>query len=525
MMWMPTLDIPPTQSLQYLSSAVASSRDEFDEFDDPEMMHLLAAVDLETATSSTVSTADVIRDIQNRARSVAVSSLRLSIQKLVVAFPQKRWRSYQELYVIDLMGNFISTCKFPFSWAAVALTSLKPRMFAPRLMASVLQHRGDSDWFATCFLSEQNADAELSSMWLTATLDLRSLFPTASSVSYSSSPGIPIDNQQCPIKTARYSSYWLKLTDGILVNLLKEDHVVRYKMDQLMYQFLHSTATMCSYGTFIRESTDPSDVRSLYTMHVDVFGAFCRSAGHIWQSLCADPVQHRQDMNRFRVKMMDTQRGVFVALPEYDLCLWALQPDHGDFSNSVFDCGLYRAYEVNLRAVCRDLDHTSRSWYSLSGRFLDEFSAPNGRVSFHAVDDAMSMLNRELADPAIRPLIILFKFMYDCVDSFLFHCGGMAIGQQNIFYAIIELMFRQARCAEFPVAERRVSEASASNVLGVMPSKQSAVANLAGVSPGCIAFAESVRLFFAYQKYPSLINWFAQVRNDGGHRALHYCLI
>lgn len=178
-----------------------------------------------------------------------------------------------------------------------------------------------------------------------------------------------------------------------------------------------------------------------------------------------------------------------------------------------------RAYEINLKMVSRFLDDSiSEGWNALSAKFLEEFSAPSGTTSYHTIDESTEPLKER---KRFRLLALLFKFMYANVDCFLFYCGEMATGQQNIFFTIIDMMFRQARCADFPQAQLRFRDASTdfkSDTKVSMWSKPPrkplvrGAANPAGeISPACESFVENIRLFFARQKYPSLFHWFAQV--------------
>lgn len=212
-----------------------------------------------------------------------------------------------------------------------------------------------------------------------------------------------------------------------------------------------------------------------------------------------------------------------------------------------------RAYEINLKMVCQDLDRTRHNWYDLSEKFLQDFasttsssSSPSGGATvtnYHSIDESLELAHHSQKqlkdDPSVRILIVLFKFMYGCVDTFLFHCGAMAIGQQNIFFSVMKLMFRQASCTEFPQAEKRLLQLqlalaashnfdshhqtkwfessdsqslSTSFTLANGTNKGYKQHAKGSISPACLGFVESVRLFFARQKYPSLIHWFSQVR-------------
>lgn len=200
---------------------------------------------------------------------------------------------------------------------------------------------------------------------------------------------------------------------------------------------------------------------------------------------------------------------------------------------------------MNLKMVCQDLDRSRRNWYELSERFLRDFATlssssatPTTTTNLHTIDESLALAHAQLRDdPSVRVLIVLFQFTYACVDAFLFHCGAMAIGQQNLFFSVLQLLFRQASCAEFPQAETRLRQlqlAAASHHSGGeqlkwfdsapenangagapprQPQKPNHASSMAKtISPACLGFVESVRLFFARQKYPSLLHWFAQVR-------------
>lgn len=175
--------------------------------------------------------------------------------------------------------------------------------------------------------------------------------------------------------------------------------------------------------------------------------------------------------------------------------------------------------------VCNDLDRSRHNWYALSEQFLADFTgATSATTNYHSIDESLELIHgQRLKDPTIRILIVLFKFMYGCVDTFLYHCGPMAIGQQNIFFSVMKLMFRQATCAEFPQAENRLLQLQqldsqetrwfeASVFDASAQSQQQQHKSGAKISPACLGFVESVRLFFARQKYPSLIHWFSQVQ-------------
>ncbi|TMW60707.1 hypothetical protein Poli38472_000749 [Pythium oligandrum] len=488
MMWIPQQRYEPNQCLAFRKPTAASSGefDEFGEFDDD----VWATVDLDNISNQAPTAKLFGTEVVPFAREVALQQLRISLQRLVINFPTKRDRSYQEMFAIDLLGYMISTCSFQFSWSTVSLSSLRTRTLAPRLFAAILKYNPEKQWFSTCYLSEQNADQDLTAMWLMSTLDLKALSPLKATYQLGGTSSI------C---TSRYSTYWSVMTDALMASLLKDDQVVRYKMDAGLHRLLWQTASQCTFPDHIRANSDPDNARVLYDMHIGVFRSFCASTRLIWEELNVDPVSNRLGMNRFRLKMMDSQRGIFAALPE--------------------------AYEINLRSVCSQLDGGKVNWYRLSAEFLDVFAPLQSARTLHDLeDDSTHGLDKSRVDPAIQPLVTLFRFMYDCVDSFLFHSSAMAIGQQNIFFSVMKLMFRQAYCAEFPLAEKRLARQPTMNDTGAQNDwlqlnqqlmlktiqDKSISSVLSTVSPACRGFIESVRLFFAFQKYPSLMNWFAQ---------------
>ncbi|KAF1335548.1 hypothetical protein FI667_g1309, partial [Globisporangium splendens] len=533
------------------SSGNASGASEFDEFDDDDMW---AAVDLDTLTAPSASASSQAKTVkyaslesfQDAVEVSTLSHLRLVMQRVVIKFPPRSGlASYQEQYAIEVLGMLVATCSFPFSWNVVSGSSMKPRVLAPRLFGAILKYHPEKEWISTCFLSEQGADQELANMWLMGTLDLQALFPSLCTLQPDASiETLTLENEQAnkdqnatdigSPSQVQYSNYWVMLTDGIIFHLLRGNPITQYKMDPLLLQLLRGTARNTKFASILRHATNssgednvvapPSDLATLYELHLDLFQEFCRSSGQLWSTLAVNPTQYRADQNRFRVKMMDIKSGVFATFPE--------------------------AYEINFKMVCKELDHAHHNWYELAENFVADFASAASSFSsssssanitnFHTIDESLALIlrggqRRAIQDATVRKLIVLFKFMYDCADPFLYHCGSMAIGQQNIFFAVLKLMFRQATCAEFPQAEDRLRQqqlhvdsqearwffdftassgndaksssiTSGNNVL--QPRNKNATK--ADISPACLGFVESVRLFFARQKYPSLIHWFAQ---------------
>ncbi|TYZ69176.1 hypothetical protein PybrP1_012173 [[Pythium] brassicae (nom. inval.)] len=539
----PRRDDIPSQHLQVAAAmapappmpttASGEPVDEFGEFDALFEDDVWATVDLDAVSSAAGhgATPSSLKTFEDTAVRSLLAHLRLSLQRVVIKFPDHEPGpgAHYELYAVELLGALVATCSFPFGWSLVSGSALKPRVLAPRLLSAVLKHQREKDWFSTCFLSESGADQELASLWLMATLDLRALLPPsgdddARHVPESDRFAFPLlaagatVTQDAGAQT-RYSDYWVMLTDTILFHVLRENAVAQYKTDPLLLRLLRATARNISFARVLQSSAatasssqPPRDLATLYALHLDVFQEFCRSSGALWGELSADPAAYRAAMNRFRLKTMDVKSGVFTAFPE--------------------------AYEINLKLVSQELDRAGRNWYALSEKFLRDFTTPaaaggGAPTNFHAVDEALELAHggERRGDAGVRRLIVLFKLMYGCVDAFLYHCGTMAIGQQNLFFAVMRLMFRQASCAEFPQAEtrlRQLQQAAASQHAdahqsrwfdssleaggGAGGGRQPQLATSAGkhVSPACLGFVESVRLFFARQKYPSLLHWFSQ---------------
>jgi hypothetical protein len=133
-------------------------------------------------------------------------------------------------------------------------------------------------------------------------------------------------------------------------------------------------------------------------------------------------------------------------------------------------------------------------------------NATGGR-SYHDVDDTIKSFDERLAG-----LTTMFRFMYQCMDAFLFYCGEMAIGNSNLFFNAVELLFRQVVSAEYPQAIRRLDRVPTLDQRGGVRNVNNELRK--GFCSTAMGFVDSVQLFFARQKYPSLLHWFAQVRHD-----------
>lgn len=344
----------PVQCLQVVAVASATAAPdepsgEFDEFDDPDMDDVWASVDLDSlaATTSvnnspTAPTAKLssLKSFEEPILQSILTHLRIGLQRAVIKYPQRGLVSYHELYAIELLGVMVSTCSFQFGWSLVSGSSMKPRVLAPRLFSAILKSHPEKEWFSTCFLSESGADQELANIWLMGTLDLQALFPSLCTLQANKSlensafpipasetvASTTITTELAPTNQIRYSNYWVMLTDAMIYNVLRENPVAQYKMDPLLLQLMRSTASNCKFVQTLQSIKNasssaslqpPSDLRTLYELHLDVFQEFCRGAGELWRKLAANPTLHRSDMNRFRLKMMDIQSGVFSTFPEY----------------------------------------------------------------------------------------------------------------------------------------------------------------------------------------------------------------
>ncbi|KAI9992773.1 hypothetical protein PInf_014641 [Phytophthora infestans] len=183
-------------------------------------------------------------------------------------------------------------------------------------------------------------------------------------------------------------------------------------------------------------------------------------------------------MNQFRIKMVNAPTGIFVSFLE--------------------------AYKLNFRRACKEIDHWNHSWHMYGKLFLRQAGVnTTGGRSYHEMDDTIKSFDERLTG-----LSTMFRFMYQCIDALLFYCGEMAIGENNLFFSAMELLFRQVNSAEYPLAiklledqRRQVRRDGARSVNDELRK---------GFCSASMRFVDSVQLFFARQKYPSLLHWFAQ---------------
>lgn len=145
---------------------------------------------------------------------------------------------------------------------------------------------------------------------------------------------------------------------------------------------------------------------------------------------------------------------------------------------------------------------------------LDKFTsafAPEVGESFHDIDDAINHQGlAHMRYPAVCTLITMLRFLYQCVDALFFYCGDMAIGRDNLFTTTLERLFRQAVTAESSQAQRRLAiKNPVHNRLAVRSAKRDDL--FQSCEPFVVRFVQSVQLFFARQKYPAMLHWFASV--------------
>ncbi|KAE9358774.1 hypothetical protein PR003_g1087 [Phytophthora rubi] len=162
------------------------------------------------------------------------------------------------------------------------------------------------------------------------------------------------------------------------------------------------------------------------------------------------------------------------------------------------------AYKINFRRACGEIDKKNHKWHSFAELFLRQAGVNvTGGRSYHDMDDTIKSFDERLTG-----LTTMFRFMYQCMDTFMFYCGEMAIGETNLFFDTMQLLFRQVNSVEYPQAIRRLD--------GIRTLDQrSGVRNVneelrKGFCTASMGFVDSVQLFFARQKYPSLLHWFAQ---------------
>ncbi|KAG7390626.1 hypothetical protein PHYPSEUDO_007088 [Phytophthora pseudosyringae] len=454
---------------------------DFDDFDDDIFAHVDQAL-LSGGQSSVPVPAWTVKECGPRAIQLIISNLRVVLQQLVLNYPRTDARAFDKLYAIDLLGMMISTCEVQFFWSNVTSTSVKSRNLAPRVLGAALKYNPEKEWLSNVFLRENGADQELSAAWLLGTLDVSALNVIPIVFKLEDAPfGVVKTIAQEPTtqnqSRIRDSDYWAMLTDGIVYHLLRNNSIGFGAMDPHALKLLREVASSCKFPSSVHANeTALHDVATLYDLHLDVFQSFCKSVGTTWISYTISPSSHNwHEMNQFRVKMVNTQSGIFVSFLE--------------------------AYKINFRRACSEIDQRNHNWHSFAKLFLRQAGVNTtcGR-SYHEMDDTIKSFDERLTG-----LTTMFRFMYQCMDAFLFYCGEMAIGETNLFFNAMELLFRQVNSAEYPQAIKRLEDQRQRD--GV---RNVNVELRKDFCPAAMRFVDSVQLFFARQKYPSLLHWFAQ---------------
>ncbi|KAG1713109.1 hypothetical protein DVH05_000835 [Phytophthora capsici] len=445
-----------------------------DDFDDA----FFAGLDVDELSGGKDNTPGPVWTVDNcrpKAIELVISKMRLVLQQLVLYYPANDVRRFDELYAIDLLGMILSTCEVQFMWNNVTTTSAKHRNLAPRVLGAALKYNPEKEWFGHIFMRAKGADQELPKAWLLGTLDVSSF--DSSSIAFTLEENLfkvdktsAVDLTGCTQSCIRDSNYWTMLTDGIIYQLLRNNSLAFAAMDPNVFKVLVEVAKHSKFCGVVRANpAGIHDAAILYDLHLDVFQSFCKNAGSNWKL--------GSKMNQFRAKMMDSQSGIFVAFLD--------------------------AYKINFRRACNEIDEMNHDWHEFADLFLRKagVNATNG-LSYHEMDDTNQSFGK------LTGLTTMFRFMYQCMDAFMFHCGEMAIGDTNPFFDAMELMFRQVNDAEFLQASKRLEDQR-------RPPKRIGVRNVndelrKGYCQASKGFVDSVQLFFARQKYPSLIYWFAQ---------------
>ncbi|RLN48425.1 hypothetical protein BBJ28_00000083 [Nothophytophthora sp. Chile5] len=305
----------PKQCLEVVpvQGEVQGGHGEFDEFEDG-MADVWANVDLDGLTATW--SIDTCRP-QVLQRITATSNLRMAVQQLVLHYPPSDDPTFEELYAIDLLGMMLSTCEVQFIWNNVTSTSVKPRNLAPRVLSAALKYNPEKEWLGNVFLKESGAAQELANAWLMGTLDVSALNSTLMPFKVKEAPFSIASGDTLTSGGVRDSNYWVMLTDGIIYHLLRNNPIGFYAMDPLVLQLLRGVASKCKFPLQIRANSDGlTDIAVLYDLHLDVFQAFCKSAGEMWHGFATAPSAHRQEMNQFRTKTMNPQSGIFMSFLE-----------------------------------------------------------------------------------------------------------------------------------------------------------------------------------------------------------------
>ncbi|TDH68439.1 hypothetical protein CCR75_006658 [Bremia lactucae] len=469
----------PKQCFALLSSSHKICDDEFDEaLAELDMDNMLEGRDARPVLAWTIHVC------RSKVIELISTNLRVVVQQLVLKYPLTDASTFEELYAIDLLGLVIGTGKVQFLWNNYMSSTAKSRNLAPRVLSAVLKHSPVINRLRSVFFKESEADRELCIAWLLGTLDITTFHRNPVAFKLKDAPFTVNGRMTQEVKAHKltrihHSDYWVMLTDGLIFHVLQSDSIEFETMDLNLLNVLRKVALTCKFRSlFGATRAGLHDAATLYDLHLDVFQSFCRIAGDLWNSYTATSSSRWHEMNLFRAKMVNPTTGIFVSFLD--------------------------GYKYNFRQSCREIDRWNYNWHKLAKSFLRQAGgiAVKGR-SIHDIDDSIKSFDERLTG-----LTTMFQFMYECINTFLFYCGEMAIGETNLFFSLIELLFRQMNSAEYPQAIKRLEMQRRQNHRDGAKNINSELRN--GFCSASMRFVDSVQLFFACQKYPSLLHWFAQ---------------
>lgn len=318
--------LPRREDTPSLSSSV-SKVESFsqDEFHDDEMNDIYANFDLDGITNQAPTVRLSIDELAPHALELVYRKLRIELQKLLIKYPSNGDSSFQELYVIDLFGRLLSEFKFHFTWSQLSTPSLKPRYIASRLFSATMKYNQDKEWLCNNFLIDRRASQDLANIWMMATVNTSTLRPTPLTFGGTNVTFSLVGKTLLPslvVTQVRDSNSWVMLTDSVVFHLLcNVNQLFKSKMDPQLHDLLSRVAGSCQFPREITKNpTVTESSAGLYTLHLDLFRAFTKSAGDMRNQFESDPsgrldVQ-RQKTNSLRSITLDPHRGIFPTFIE-----------------------------------------------------------------------------------------------------------------------------------------------------------------------------------------------------------------
>lgn len=161
-----------------------------------------------------------------------------------------------------------------------------------------------------------------------------------------------------------------------------------------------------------------------------------------------------------------------------------------------------------MRKAGDQIEGGGHNLFKILQKFMNAY-APKHAKSFHDIDDSIDLLEEAVKNTSVRMLLAMLRFLYQCVDAFFFHCGDMAIGHNNLFFTMMQLLFRQTGMAEYTQAQARLQQVDTRK--RILYETERHEDPLSGLQPLVMRFVHSLQVFFAQQNYPSLLHWFAMV--------------